>query len=170
ERIERLKNSHIIEELEKIYNQSLDLVSPFEMTGTLKGRSTIDKQLQSMFKSAKESIDIVTTEQGLRNLYETHFRTLKKMSKNGVKIRIAAPFTDKEIFDAFSNIAEVKKIDSPLGRIIRVDNEHVFMGLTDDSEVHETQDMVFWARSPHVASSVVEPIFRQIWSEKGVGE
>ena len=106
ERIDKLKNSTVINELEKIYKKGLNLVSPSEMTGTLKGRFVIDRQLQSLFKSAKKNIDIVTTEQGLNNIYSRHYRILKKLGKSGVKLRIAAPLADNSVSKAFSEIVK----------------------------------------------------------------
>lgn len=163
ERIEKLKSSHIMDELEKIHQQGLNLVSPSDMTGTLKGRHVIDRQLQSVFKSAKKSIDIITTDQGLKDIYEKHFRILKKIKNTGVKIRIAAPIKDKEIAAALSQIAELRDIQKPIGRLIKIDDDHVFMALTDDKDVHETQDTMFWANSPHVTSTLIHLLFERVW-------
>jgi sugar-specific transcriptional regulator TrmB len=163
ERVDKLKVSSMVKEMEKIYKDGLNLVEPADMVGTLKGRFIIDRQLQSIFKSAKKSINIITTEQGLDVLYNRHFRILKKIGKSGIKLRIAAPLGNTEAAKAFSEIAELKHIKQPTGRIFSVDDEHVLMALTDDKKVHETQDTVFWANSPHVVSSVVQPLFKQIW-------
>ncbi len=163
ERIEKLKSSSAVKEMEKIYKDGLNLVEPADMVGTLKGRFIIDRQLQSIFKTAKKSINIVTTEQGFDVLYNRHYRILKKIGKSGIKLRIAAPLSNIEAAKAFSEIAELKNIKQPSGRIFNVDDEHVLMALTDDKKVHETQDTVFWANSPHVVSSVVQPLFKQIW-------
>lgn len=164
ERIEKLKTSSSIKEMEKIYKEGLNLVEPADMTGTLKGSSTIDRQLQSIFKTAKKSINIVTTELGFNVLYSRHFRILKKIGKTGVKLRIAAPLSlNSEAAKSFAEIAELRNIKQPTGRIFTVDEEHVLMALTDDKKVHETQDTIFWANSPHVVSSVAQPLFRQIW-------
>jgi sugar-specific transcriptional regulator TrmB len=163
ERIERLKSSPMIREMERIYKEGLNLVEPSDMIGTLKGKFIIDRQLQSIFKNAKKAINIATTEQGLEALYNRHYRILKKMGKSGVKLKIAAPLTNPEIAKAFSEIAEIKNIKQPSGRIVTVDDEHVLMALTDDKKVHETQDTVFWANSPHLASCIAQPMFRQVW-------
>lgn len=164
DRVEKLKTSNAIKEMEKIYKEGLNLVEPADMTGTLKGSSTIDRQLQSIFKSAKRNINIVTTEQGFNVLYSRHYRILKKIGKTGVKLRIAAPLSlNSEAAKSFAEIAELRNIKQPTGRIFTIDDEHVLMALTDDKKVHETQDTVFWANSPHVVSSIAQPLFRQIW-------
>jgi sugar-specific transcriptional regulator TrmB len=163
ERIDRMKNSHILEEMDRMHKRGLDMISPADMTGTLKGRFTISRQMQSVFKEAKKSIDILTTEQGLSELHQKHFRVLKKMNKAGVRLRIAAPLRDEAAAKAFSQIAELKNINSPFGRVVSVDNRHMMMALTDDRDVHETQDTAFWAESPHAVSSVVSPLMKQVW-------
>ena len=164
ERIDKLKSSPMIKEMEKVYKDGLNLVEPADMTGTLKGTSTIERQMQSIFKTAKKTINIVTTEQGFNALYSRHFRILKKIGKSGVKLRIAAPFVPgSEAAKSFADIAELRNIKAATGRLVTVDDEHVLLALTDDKKVHETQDTIFWANSPHVVMSIAQPMFRQIW-------
>ncbi|HJW97295.1 MAG TPA: helix-turn-helix domain-containing protein [archaeon] len=171
ERIEKLKSSPMIKEMEKVYKEGLNMVEPADMTGTLKGTSIIDRQLQSIFKTAKKTINIVTTEQGFSSLYSRHYRILKKIGKSGVKLKIAAPFVPgSEAAKSFADIAEIRNIKSASGRLVTVDDEHVLMALTDDKKVHETQDTVFWANSPHVVSSMAQPLFRQIWDSGSVAK
>lgn len=162
ERIDRLVQSSVLRELEKIHSDSLDFISPTDMTGTLKGSRMINMQLASLFKGATRNIDILTTERGLDTLRSNHFRTLKKLSKKGVKLRIAAPFKDSEVEKQFSDIADTKSIKSGKGRIAVVDGKQLFLALTEDS-AHESQDMAFWANSSHAVESMALPILTQVW-------
>ena len=104
-RIDKLKDSPVVDQMEAIHREGLNLVQPSDMTGTLKGRFIIDRQLQSIFKTAKKNIDIVTTEEGFEHLYDKHFRILKKIGKSGVKLRIAAPIKDSLALKSFAKIA-----------------------------------------------------------------
>ncbi len=165
ERIEKLKNSPVIEELESIYSQGLSLVQPTEITGTLKGRYVIDRQLKQAFKNAKNYINIITTEQGLNDLYSKHLRALRKAARNGVKIRIIAPFRNNAVAQALSEIAELKNVDSSPGRLFMVDGSDMLMALTDDSSVHETQDVALWANSPHAVETVGMKLFEHYWNQ-----
>jgi sugar-specific transcriptional regulator TrmB len=165
ERIDRLKASPVIQELEGIFKRGLNLVQPTEMTGTLKGRYIRDRQLRSAFKDARNSIRIVTTEQGLNELYSKHFRALKKARRAGVKLQIVAPFGDNALTSAFSQIAEIKKLSSPMGRMAIIDEQNLLMALTNDKDVHETQDIALWASSPHAVKSMASPLFSQLWSK-----
>jgi sugar-specific transcriptional regulator TrmB len=165
ERIDRLKASPVINELEGIFKKGLNLVQPTEMTGTLKGRYIIDRQLRSALKEAKSSISIMTTEQGLNDLYSKHFRILKKANRAGVKLRIIAPFGEDSLTSAFSQIAEIRRTARPAGRMTIIDDQSLLMALTDDKDVHETQDVAFWASSPHAVKSMAEPLFSQMWAK-----
>ncbi len=164
ERIDRLSNSKILTELENIYTGGLNLVQPSEMTGTLKGMSIINRQLRSVFKNAKNNINILTTEKGLKDIHSNQLRILKKIARNGVKLRILAPLKNKDVANSLSEIAEIRHIDVPLGRFAIVDDNHLFMSLTDDNKVHETQDVALWANSTHAVEAMAKPLFDQLWS------
>ncbi len=164
ERIDKLKQSGIIQELEGIFKNGLSLVQPTEMTGTLKGRYVIDRQLRSAFKDAKKTIEIMTTEQGLNDLYSKHLRILKKANRAGIKIKIMAPFGEDALTKAFSQIAEIKKVARLRGRMTVIDGQNLLMALTNDRDVHETQDIALWASSEHAIKSMAAPLFNHMWS------
>ena len=163
ERIDRMRNSKVLEELERIYNQGFNLIKPSEMTGTLKGRFTINRQMRSLFKEAKKSINIVTTEAGLKDLHQNHIRILKKIARKGVKLRILAPGADKETIRVLSEIAELRALKEQVGRFTVIDNDHVFFALTDDREADESQDVALWANSSHAAENIACPLFNKLW-------
>jgi sugar-specific transcriptional regulator TrmB len=165
ERIETMKTSPVINELEAIYKQGMNLVQPFEMTGTLKGRHSINQHLGSLFKKATKEIRIITTESGLNELYSSHYNSLKRITKRGIKLRILAPMSETVPVKAFSEIAEMKHVKKPLNRIYTIDDKHVVFALTDDTKVHQTQDIAFWAQSQHAIKSFVEPFFNSTWVE-----
>lgn len=159
ERIDSMNNSPVMAELESIYKEGLNLVQPFEMTGTLKGRHSINQHLGSLFKKATKEIRIITTEGGLNELYSNHYNSLKRINKRGVKIRIIAPMSETSPVKAFSEIADMKNTKKPLNRVYTIDDKHVLFALTDDKKVHQTQDVAFWAQSQHAIKSFVEPFF-----------
>ncbi|MFH1978607.1 MAG: helix-turn-helix domain-containing protein [Candidatus Aenigmatarchaeota archaeon] len=162
DRIDKLQDSPILIELESIHKSTLSLVKTSDMSGTVKGRFMINRQLNSMLRGAKNEITIATTTDGLENLHNEQLKQLKKLSKRGVKVRILAPGKDKIIVGALSKVAEVRTLDKPIGRIVVVDNECMLMSLTDD-DVHETQDVAFWSNSPHAAKNTINNLFNQAW-------
>lgn len=164
ERVDRFKNSSVLTELEKIHKDGLNLIRPNEMTGTLKGTGIINRQFQFILKGAKKEIDILTTDKGLIDIHLNHFRALKKLSKKGVKIKILAPLKDSSLGKQFSEIAEIRKIRAPMGRVSIIDSEHLLMSLTDDN-VHQSQDLALWANSNHAVENMGTPFFSHLWKE-----
>lgn len=164
ERITKLQNSPVIQELESIYKGGLNLVQPTELTGTLKGKHIIDRQLKSILRGAQKQISIVTTEAGLEELHTKHFRTLRKIAKNGIKLRIAAPLKNKAVAKALAEVAEVRHTKGSFGRMFVIDNQHLVLGLTDDTQVHDTQDVALWTNSEHVVERMATPFFNYVWN------
>lgn len=173
-RIDTLKESEIIEELNGLFEKGLKLVSPEELTGALKGKYSVLQQIDSMLKSAKKNISIVTTPEGLNEIFTNHLDVLKKAKERGVSIRIAARAdeTCTEAIKALSGVAKVRllKDEIPLtGRLFVVDGQEFVFGLTKG--VHATQDIALWSKSLHAAADVLEPLFNLVWEHSiPVGE
>lgn len=143
-RITKLQSSSVVKELDRLYKKGVKLVQPGEMTSSLKGRNALHQQLETVFKNAKNNISVLTTAKGLADLEKRHADILRKASKRGVKIRIAAPFTKDTMksMKKLKEFADIKKITKPdvIGRVCVVDGSHIVMALTDE-KVHPTQDL-----------------------------
>ena len=169
ERINRLQSSKTVNELDLIHKRGLELVLPEDLTGSLKGKYSVLQQVDSMFKEATNSINIVTTPAGLNDLFENQLSILKKLKNKGVKIRIASKTNEKcsEAIKALSGVAEVKNISDmkvPLyGNFYIVDGKQLSMGLSDPESVHTSQQMMFWTKSKHAAENLGDPLFNLVW-------
>ena len=169
ERVDELKESPVMRELNEIFQQGLKLISPEEMTGALRGKFSILQQMETMFKNASQRIDIVTTPEGMNELLNNHLEVLKKAKERGVEIKIATNSIEKcaDAVKALGNTAEIRTVDEkelPLqGRFFVVDGKQLVFGLTD-SKVHSTQDIVLWSKSEHAAGDVLEPLFKLVWT------
>jgi sugar-specific transcriptional regulator TrmB len=162
-RLEELKGTEILTELNDLHNQGIELVEPADLSGSLKGRHNLYNHLETTIKSAEKSVTIMTTTQGFLRKIEGLKPVFEKLKKRGVKIRIAAPIT-KECNGALKelgNIAEVKNSDSK-GRFIVVDGKQLVFMIMDDKEVHPTYDVGIWVNTPFFASAV-ENLFDSAW-------
>lgn len=170
-KIDRLKTSELMDELNDLYKQGLKLVSPEDITGALKGKYSVLQHMESMLRNASSAVNIVTTPSGLNDLFENHISIFKKLNERGVKIKIATRVdkTSSDAIKAFSGIAEVRNItqeEMPLsGRFYVVDGQQMMMGLSDPKVVHSSQDMMFWTKSKHVAKGMIEPLFNLVWEK-----
>ncbi len=176
QKIDSLKESQVMRELNEIYAQGLKVVSPEEITGAIKGKFSVYQQLETMFKNAKNRINIVTTPEGLNEIFENHLETLRKAKEKGVEIKIITNESERcsDAIKALSGIAEIRIADEkeiPLnGRFAIVDGNELVFSLTDAKRVHKTQDIAVWSKSEHAASNLLEPLFKLVWNHsKAVG-
>lgn len=177
EKINKLKSSSLMEELNNTHQQSLQVVSMEDLTGALKGKYSVLQQMDSMLREASSSINIVTTPVGLTELSNNHLSVLKKLSEKGVKIQIALNNDERasDAIKALSGVAEIRDIgssDVPVsGHMYVVDGKQLSMGLSDPEQVHTSQYMMFWTKSHHAANNLGQPMFNLVWNQgKNVGK
>ncbi|MFH0832347.1 MAG: helix-turn-helix domain-containing protein [Candidatus Aenigmatarchaeota archaeon] len=168
-KMDRLSKSEAIRELERLYKDNIKTVKPEDLTGALKGRYAMLQQMETMFKKAKKSIKLITTESGVKELAENHLTLMKKASENGVKIQLLAPVGKTNVAKELAKYAQVRDIDDVehveklVGRVCLVDGEEFLVGLTDDTKTHPTQDVAFWTQSCHASTNVLDPLFELVW-------
>ncbi|MFB6294217.1 MAG: TrmB family transcriptional regulator [Candidatus Nanohaloarchaea archaeon] len=169
QKIDQFKETEAVQELQQLYNDGVERVEPGEMTGTVKGRYNVYKHAGNAYADAEQEIRIMTTEDGLNDIYENHMDDLEAARENGVNVRVLAPVTDenREAFEAISDVAEIRHLhdemaERPEARFHIVDEENVVFSLTSD-DTHPTQDTAFWSRSEHAASDALGPMFEMAW-------
>jgi len=162
-RLEKLKGTDVLNELNSLHTQGIELVEPSDLSGSLRGRHNLYNHLELMMRNAEKSITLMTTTQGLMRKVEGLKPTLEKLKRKGVKIRIAAPIT-KESMSAvkdISKVAEVRHTDGK-ARFCIVDGKELVFMVLDDKEVHPTYDVGIWVSTPFFASAV-ENLFDMNW-------
>ncbi|HLC96550.1 MAG TPA: helix-turn-helix domain-containing protein [Candidatus Nanoarchaeia archaeon] len=163
QRLEELKGTEVIGELNTLHTQGIELVEPSDLSGSLRGRHNLYNHLELMIRNAEESVSLMTTSQGFMRKVEGLKPTFEKLKKRGVKIRIAAPLT-KETISALKDIqsvAEVRHTDSK-ARFCIVDGKDLVFMVLDDKDVHPTYDVGIWVNTPFFASAL-QNLFDQSW-------
>ncbi len=162
-RLEDLKGTAVINELNTLHSQGVDLVEPSDLSGSLRGRHNLYNHLELTIRNAEQAVTMMTTSQGLLRKAEGFKPTFEKLKKKGVKIRIAAPLT-KEAAPAvkeLSGVAEVRHTNSK-GRFAIVDGKEVVFMVLNDQEVHPTYDVGIWVTTPFFASAM-ESLYDHAW-------
>jgi HTH-type transcriptional regulator, sugar sensing transcriptional regulator len=146
-----LKESDILEELTTLHTEGIKLVDPTDKSGAFRGQDKVHEHLLTMVKGAQQSVTLMSTKEGLNRKYDLLANTFKKISKKGVKVRIAAPTgANKEMMQDLSNVATVKNIKNASNtRFCIVDNKEILLFLTDDKKVHKSYDSAVWIEAPH---------------------
>ena len=163
-RLENLKKTDTIKELNTLFSQGIELVDPTELSGSLRGRHNLYSHLETTIKDAKKSVTIMTTSQGFLRKVEGFKPIFEKLKKKGVKIRIAAPLNKetKPALKAVSSVADVKHSSDIKARFVVVDGKQLIFMVQDDQEVHPTYDIGIWVNTPFYASAL-EGMFNTVW-------
>jgi len=163
-RLDDLKKTDVLTELQSLHNQGVELVEPSDLSASIKGRHNLYSHIELTISEAEETVTIMTTAQGLMRKVESFKPVFDKLKKRGVKIRIAAQLT-QECADAvkeLSSVAEVRHADKLSGRFILVDSSEIIFMVMDDSQVHPTYDVGLWVNTPYFAKSM-EDLFELAW-------
>ncbi len=163
-RLDSVKNSELLEELESLHTNGIALVDPTDLSGSLKGRHNLYNHLDFLIKNAKESVNIMTTEKGFLRKAEGLKPSLEKAKKRGVKIKIAAPLSkeNKEAKSSLKGVAEVRHNGQVESRFVNVDGKDLVFMMLDDKEVHPSYDLGIWVKTPYFASSM-DHMFNNVW-------
>ncbi len=173
-RIEEFKSSDAFVELKNLYSRGVSLVEPADLTGSLKGRYALYQRFENMAKSAEKTLDIITTEEGLKELVNVHSGVLQRAADNGVRIRILAPITEtnRRAAEILKNVAEIKDLNSLHGKIPKVpyakmflaDGKEAIMTLSGE-DTHPSQEVSLWTGSEHFASNFAHSVFEILWNQ-----
>ena len=163
-RLEDLKGTEVLGELNTLHSQGIELVEPSDLSGSLRGRHNLYNHLELTIRNAEQSVVIMTTTQGLMRKVEGLKPTFEQIKKRGVKIRIAAPLTKeaKAAVKDISEVAEVRHTDTK-ARFCIVDGKEIVFMVLDDQEVHPTYDIGIWVNTPFFASAL-ESLFELAWT------
>lgn len=164
DRLDKIRETEVLDELQDLHEQGIELVEPSELSGSLKGRHNLYNHLELMIRTAEQTVTIITTEQGLIRKVEGFKPVFEEIKKRGVQIRIAAPLTKQ-------NEATVKELEGLVefrdtdinARFVCIDGKELAFMIMDDADVHPTYDVGIWVNSPFFASAV-EELFEHAWT------
>ncbi len=162
-RLDDLKNTELLNELNTLHTQGVELVEPADLSGSLRGRHNLYNHLELTIRNAEENVVLMTTTQGLIRKVEGLKPTFEQIKKRGVKIRIAAPLTKdtKAAVKDISSVAEVRNTTSK-ARFCIVDGKEIIFMVLDDEQVHPTYDIGIWVNTPFFANAL-EELFDIAW-------
>jgi HTH-type transcriptional regulator, sugar sensing transcriptional regulator len=161
--LEELGNSNVLDELNLLHKQGDELVEPSDMVGSFKNRRTIYNQIESMIKSAKHSVIIMTSADGLIRKKEALSYVLSKAKDKNINIKIAAPITKENLTYAkeLEKFAEIRHVKNN-SRFCIVDGEKIMFMLLDSSKIDPTYDQGVWAETKPFLEGIAT-LFNSSW-------
>ena len=170
EKMEEFKESEHIEALERLHMQGMKSLDPHELVGMVRGKYSVLQHEESVIRNATSSINIITSERGLEEIYRVYSASIQEAAERGIKIRIHAPITErnKEIAEQLSEIADIKDLSAisdkaPYTRMVIADNKEVVMALTHEDEIHPSHHTSIWTASKNFAENFASKTFNLLW-------
>ena len=164
ELLDKLKNDEILKELTLLHKNGIDHVEPTELSGFIKGTDNLYHRLEFAIKNAKESVVLMTTEQGVINKTEKLYNVLKEAKSNGVKIKMIVPSSKKnaDAIKKMKTVAEVKHTDDTVARLCLADNAELTFMLLNTEEIHDSYDSAVWVNTPFFCQAM-GAMFDKVW-------
>ncbi|MEM2115434.1 MAG: helix-turn-helix domain-containing protein [Candidatus Woesearchaeota archaeon] len=165
-RLEKVKESDLMNELVSLHSDGVELVDTSELAGSLRGRHNLYNHIELTIRGAEKSIVIVTSSDGLIREVDFLKPTFEKLHKRGVEIRIAAPINKncKKAVEQIKDIAEVRDLKHFKARFIIIDSRELIFMLLDDEKVHPSYDVGIWLNSEYFANAL-QALFDRVWQE-----
>ncbi len=153
--LDKLRKTDLLAELNMLYKNGIDVVEPFELAASIKGRKAIYNHLEGLIRNSGKSINIMTSQAGIVRKKDSFMKLLKKAKDRGVKVRIAAPIAGQESARAASELKSVAEVYDCQGaaRFCTVDSSDTVFMIFDDTEVNPLYDSAISVTSPFLASS-----------------
>jgi len=164
-RLEELKTTDIVTELNSLHTQGVELIEPSDLSGSLRGRHNLYNHLELTIRNAEETVTMSTTTAGFIRKVEGLRPVFEQLKKRGVTIRIAAPLSKDAEHAAkeLDGIAEIRST-SVKARFVIVDSKELIFMIMDDETVHPTYDVGIWINTPFFAAAL-EQYFELAWNE-----
>ena len=165
-KLDELKGTELINELNSLHTQGVELVEPSDLSGSLRGRLNLYNHIELTIRNAESSVTMMTTTQGLIRKVEGLKPLFEELSKRGVVVKIAAPIKGPEAEAAvkeLKGIAEVRNIGHISARFVVVDSTEVIFMVMNDDDVHPTYDIGIWVNTPFFASAL-DQLFELAWN------
>jgi len=164
--LDELRNDNVLEELELLYKQGVEVINPTELSGSLRDRTNMYNNMNTMINNAEKSVVIMTTAKGLTRKAESLKKAIEKAAKRGVKIRITAPLTkeSKKAAETLEKSAKIKHVDAIKARFMIVDDKEVSFALLDDDKAVPSYDVGVWVNTPFFAQTMSK-MFEAVWKE-----
>lgn len=166
QRLEELKETDVVDELNTLHTQGIDLVEPTDLSGSLKGRHNLYNHLELTLRGAEKSVVLVTTSRGVLRKVEGLKPVFEKLKERGVDIKIAAPLNSScaDVVKDMQGVAEIRHVDDLNARFCIIDGKELIFMVLDDKDVHPTYDVGIWVNTPFFASAL-ESLFELAWKE-----
>ena len=160
--LSKLRGSAEYTELEGIYTTGIKPIKHEDLSGSVRGRSTIYNHARELLENAKKEIIICTTTKDFSEKIRLFTTLFQRLNKNGVKIKVALSGNEAEIKKLAIKTKQKIKAIAINTKFFIIDQEQVLFYLADGGIAEE--ETAIWLNTPFFTNALVY-LFNQIWSD-----
>jgi len=158
----KLKDTQEYTELENLYNTGIQPIRHEDLSGAIKGKSTIYSHIKEILDNAKNEVIICTSAKDFSDKLRLFTSLINKLSKNNIKTKIALSGNESEIKKLSNKIkTKIKKIDIN-AKFFVVDKEQVLFMLSEGTIAEE--ELAVWLNSDFFTTALTY-LFDQVWGD-----
>ncbi|MBE5728678.1 TrmB family transcriptional regulator [Candidatus Parvarchaeota archaeon] len=152
EKIEKLKDSEVLKDLQKLYEKGITFVKEGEVASAYQGLPSAFMKIKNEIRTAKDEVLIVSTEKSLEQKIRSLNRALAEAKAKGVSVKVYAPIEQlkEELEHEINRVGKFTKLNIDLGRFIIVDGKTVFIFTQNDKDVHPSSEVVVSIRGDYL--------------------
>jgi len=156
----KLKETSEYGELESLYTTGIQPVRHEEISGAIKGKSTIYSHMKEILENAKKEVIICTSTRDFSDKLRLFGNMISRLQKANIKVKIALSGQDAEIKKlATKTKVKIKKIDIN-SKFFIVDQEQVLFMLSEGTVADE--EIAIWLNTKFFTGALAY-LFNQVW-------
>ena len=160
--LSKLKGSVEYTELEGLYTTGIKPIKQEDLSGAIKGRSTIYNHARELLENAKREVIVCTTARDFSEKIRLFTTLFQKLGKNGIKIKIALSGNDAEIRKLAIKTKQKIKPIAINAKFFIIDQEQVLFHLSEGAIAEE--ESAIWLNTPFFTNGLTY-LFNQVWGE-----
>ncbi|MFA5173623.1 MAG: helix-turn-helix domain-containing protein [Candidatus Pacearchaeota archaeon] len=146
-----LKNTKEYSELEQLYNTGIVPVRHEDISGAIKGKSTIYSHIKEILENAKKEVIICTSVAEVMNKSRFFAAIFDRLNQNDIKIKIALSGNDKEIKKINAKFKIKAKPTTIDAKFYVADNDQVLFTI---SKGNPEEELAVWLNTPFFTSAL----------------
>jgi len=150
--LSELKSTKEYSELEQLYTVGIEPVRHEDVSGAIKGKSTIYNHIKDVLENAKKQVIICTSAEEIKNKSRFFSTIFERLKKANIKITVALSGEEKDIKKISSKFKIKAKPINIDAKFYIVDNDQVLFIISKGNSPDE--ELAVWLNTPFFTSAL----------------
>lgn len=160
--LSKLKGTNEYNEIENLYNAGIKPVKHEDISGSIKGKTTIYNHVRDILENANKEVVICTSYRDFYEKIRLFSSLLERLKKNGIAVKVALSGNEADIKKLAIKLKEKIKPINIGAKFFIVDQEQILFVLAE--EAGDDDEMAVWLNTPFFTNAM-SYLFEQIWRD-----